>query len=177
MLTGTPGHLQSFDYVGFVSVFVNVLHKSARQDVHDSRSRRDRVDADSASSGRRSVCSRRVLLHAGPPPSPRGGKAETSHGLKFISRVKQLSGYHYKQKFGQQLWQRYGFERVLRNDEQTLVVARYISRTPLVVDWQHASRTTGSSLRRSIRYRRFSKRSNRRPAKAGHYVLRQLSSG
>jgi hypothetical protein len=29
------------------------------------------------------------------------------------------------------LWQRYGFERVLRNDEQTLVVARYILENPL----------------------------------------------
>ena len=41
------------------------------------------------------------------------------------------SGYHFKQQFGQRLWQRYGFERVLRDDEQTLVVARYIVENPV----------------------------------------------
>ncbi len=59
------------------------------------------------------------------------GERETSNCLRLISRAKQLSGYHYKQIFGEQLWQRYGFERVLRDDEQTLVVARYILENPL----------------------------------------------
>jgi hypothetical protein len=31
----------------------------------------------------------------------------------------------------QKLWQRYGFERMLRDDEATLVVARYILNNPV----------------------------------------------
>jgi REP element-mobilizing transposase RayT len=34
-------------------------------------------------------------------------------------------------QFGDRLWQRYGFERVLRDDEATLDVARYILRNPV----------------------------------------------
>ena len=37
----------------------------------------------------------------------------------------------YAKAFGHRLWQRYGFERVLRDDEATLSVARYILENPL----------------------------------------------
>jgi len=59
------------------------------------------------------------------------GLAESSNGLKFIARAKQLSGFHYKQTFGRALWQRYGFEHVLRDDEDTRRVARYILANPI----------------------------------------------
>ena len=58
-------------------------------------------------------------------------EAESSDCRRFISRAKQFSGYHYAKAFGHRLWQRYGFERVLRDDEATLVVARYILENPL----------------------------------------------
>ena len=32
----------------------------------------------------------------------------------FVSLAKQLSGFHFKREFGRRLWQRYGYERVLR---------------------------------------------------------------
>ena len=44
----------------------------------------------------------------------------------FIQRAKQFSGFYFKKAHGKRLWQRYGFERVLRNDEFMLSVARYI---------------------------------------------------
>jgi putative transposase len=59
------------------------------------------------------------------------GQTEESDGRTFIKRAKQFSGFYYKQTFGRTLWQRYGFERVLRNDEPTLVVARYIIANPV----------------------------------------------
>jgi len=34
-------------------------------------------------------------------------------------------------QFGTRLWQRYGFERVVRDSEQTFVVARYILENPV----------------------------------------------
>ena len=63
MLTGNPGHLETFDYVGLQRYF-----------------------------------------------------------LTFCT---------FKQRFGKSLWQRYGFERVLRNDEPTLGVARYTLENPV----------------------------------------------
>jgi hypothetical protein len=50
---------------------------------------------------------------------------------RTIKGAKQYSGYYYSKAFGSRLWQRYGFERVLRNDEATLVVARYTLENPL----------------------------------------------
>jgi putative transposase len=59
------------------------------------------------------------------------GQAEDSDCKRFIARSKQNSGFYYTRQFGTRLWQRYGFERVLRNSEQTFVVARYILENPV----------------------------------------------
>ena len=59
------------------------------------------------------------------------GVRATSDGRRFIAGAKQLSGFHFRRTFGEPLWQRYGYERVLRSDEQTLSVARYILDNPL----------------------------------------------
>jgi REP element-mobilizing transposase RayT len=58
-------------------------------------------------------------------------QAETSHGLVYIKRAKQLSAYHFKRRFAARLWQRYGYEHVLRGDQDTLSVARYIIENPV----------------------------------------------
>ena len=50
---------------------------------------------------------------------------------RFISRAKQCSGFHFKRTMKQTLWQRYGYERVLRSEEDTIVVARYIVENPV----------------------------------------------
>src|SRR6266436_6344565 len=54
------------------------------------------------------------------------GETETSDCKCFIARAKQYSGHQHATIFKERLWQRYGFERVLRRDETTAVVARYI---------------------------------------------------
>jgi REP element-mobilizing transposase RayT len=59
------------------------------------------------------------------------GECESSEGRNFISLAKQYSGYYYKKQFKEPLWQRYGYERTLRNDEGTLMVARYILENPV----------------------------------------------
>jgi putative transposase len=50
---------------------------------------------------------------------------------RFISRSKQSSGYYYKQKYKKKLWQRYGYERVLRGEESTRAVAAYVLENPV----------------------------------------------
>jgi putative transposase len=57
--------------------------------------------------------------------------ADDADGLRFIGRAKQVSGFHHMQTFGVRLWQRYAFERILRNDEAVLGVARYILENPI----------------------------------------------
>jgi putative transposase len=59
------------------------------------------------------------------------GQAEHSDCRRFISRAKQLSGFAYQQAYRQRLWQRYFHERVLRSDDDTLSVARYILENPV----------------------------------------------
>jgi len=60
------------------------------------------------------------------------GASEDSDCKRFIFRAKQYSGFYYSRQYEkQQLWQRYCCERVLRNDEATLVVARYIVANPV----------------------------------------------
>src|SRR5262249_31098595 len=58
-------------------------------------------------------------------------RSEASDCLAFIRRAKQFSGFYYSKAFRRRLWQRYGYERILRNDEATLVVARYIFENPI----------------------------------------------
>ena len=66
------------------------------------------------------------------------GLQDDADCLRFIKFAKQYSGYYYSKSQGKKLWQRYGFEHVLRDDELVLVVAKYILQNPvragLVVD-------------------------------------------
>ena len=59
------------------------------------------------------------------------GQDDQSDCRRFIARSKQYSGFYFARRFGTRLWQRYGFERVLREHEPTFVVARYIVENPV----------------------------------------------
>jgi len=59
------------------------------------------------------------------------GLTERSDAKAFIKAAKQYSGYYFKQKYGRRLWQRYGFERVVRDDVELAFVIRYIVGNPV----------------------------------------------
>ena len=59
------------------------------------------------------------------------GQSADSDAKEFIARAKQYSGFHYKKARRSRLWQRYGFEHVLRDDELTLVARKYILENPI----------------------------------------------
>jgi putative transposase len=131
MRTGTPGHLTSFDYLG--------EHRYSLTFCTHNRNRlfttTERVDltygqilrgAREQSGAIVAACFMPDHLHLLIEM-----ESDSSNCLEFISRAKQFSGFHFKQKFGGRLWQRYGYERVLRDEEQTLVVARYIVENPV----------------------------------------------
>ena len=59
------------------------------------------------------------------------GQSDRSDCREFIKSAKQYSGYYYKQAHGWQLWQRYGFERVVRDDLERAFVIGYIVGNPV----------------------------------------------
>jgi len=59
------------------------------------------------------------------------GETDASDCRAFIARAKQYSAYYFKRRVWMPLWQRYGHEHVLRSDQATLAVARYIVGNPL----------------------------------------------
>ena len=59
------------------------------------------------------------------------GTSESSDGRRVIKLGKQYAGYTYSAEYGRKLWQPWGFDRVLRDDESSLVVARYIVENPV----------------------------------------------
>ncbi|HUV86040.1 MAG TPA: transposase [bacterium] len=62
-----------------------------------------------------------LLLEGGP----------TSDLREFVRLFKQKSSYRHKRSAGDPLWQRGYYDRVLREDEDSLVVARYILANPV----------------------------------------------
>jgi len=49
----------------------------------------------------------------------------------FLARMKQKTGFDFKKLHRTRLWQDGYYDRILRNDEQTIVVARYILDNPV----------------------------------------------
>ena len=131
MLTGSPGHLKAFDYTGLYRYFLTFC-TDARQRVFVTRERVGLVLAQIERSAAEEQFA--VIAYCFMPDHLHllvEGRCESSDCRRFINRAKQFSGFHYAKAFGHRLWQRYGFERVLRDEEATLVVARYILENPL----------------------------------------------
>lgn len=59
------------------------------------------------------------------------GERDESNCLSFIKLAKQYSAYYYKQSFGQRLWQRYGYERFVRDDMERALTIRYLLLNPV----------------------------------------------
>jgi putative transposase len=59
------------------------------------------------------------------------GNSESSNGRRLIKLGKQYPGYAYSQKYRCKLWQPWGYERVLRDEEASVTVARYILENPV----------------------------------------------
>jgi len=59
------------------------------------------------------------------------GLAEDADVKKFIARAKQYSGFYFNRKFGISLWQRYGFDRVIRDDMELACTIGYIVANPV----------------------------------------------
>ena len=131
MLTNKPDHLKHFDYTGFHRYFLTFCTNERQQ----LFTRKEVVDLALLQISRAATqCEFAViaycfmsdhvhlLVHA---------QSESADCKRFINFAKQYSGYYHSKQFGGRLWQRYGYERTLRKDEDTLPIARYILDNPL----------------------------------------------
>jgi putative transposase len=138
MLTNKPEHLRTFDYLGPHRYFLTFCtYRRHRAFITHARVQIVRTQILRASHDGQfaliAYCFMPDHLHL-----LIEGQTDASDCRRFISRTKQFSGFHYQKAFGARLWQRYGFERVLRNDEATLSVARYIVENPVRAGLVHS---------------------------------------
>ena len=54
-----------------------------------------------------------------------------SAGAAFVARRRQRSGHRYRRQFGSRIWQEGYYDRVLREEDDTLEIARYIAANPV----------------------------------------------
>ena len=59
------------------------------------------------------------------------GRTATADAKDYIRRAKQYSGFYFSKKFHQKLWQRYGYDHVLRRDDEPRLTVRYIIQNPV----------------------------------------------
>ena len=126
MHTGKPPHLKHFDYTGFHRYSLTFCTDQRRAIFHDERVVELVLSQISRAGNEREFAvfaycfmpdHLHLLIH---------GESEAADCKQFITLAKQYSGYYYSKAFGGKLWQRYGYERTLRKEEDTLDVARYI---------------------------------------------------
>ena len=59
------------------------------------------------------------------------GLTDDSDFSRFMSLMRQRSGFAFKQQFGERLWQKGYYDRVLRNEEDATDVIDYIAANPV----------------------------------------------
>ena len=59
------------------------------------------------------------------------GLSHTSRLKTFVARAKQYSAFYFKREYGCTLWQRYGFERLIRDDMELALTIGYIVANPV----------------------------------------------
>jgi putative transposase len=120
VLTGRPQPLTGFDYRGCRRYFLTFC-TSERRPVFVST---DRVDT-ALTQILRAAQDQRFAINAYcfMPDHLHllvEGQDDDSDCRRLIKHAKQFSGFHYKKKYGEGLWQRYGYERTLRGADATL---------------------------------------------------------
>ena len=131
MRTNYPTHLKAFDYIGLHRYFLTFC-TDYRQRFFVEKSKveltltqilRAATETDVA-----------VVAYCFMPDHVHllvEGESDSSDCLAFIKKAKQYSGFYFSRANGKKLWQRYGYERIVRDDENTLDVARYVLSNPI----------------------------------------------
>ena len=131
MLTGTPGHLTAFDYLGLHRYSLTYCTNQRRPVFTKQEVVTLVLTQISRAAGENQFD---IIAYCFMPDHLHllvEGTADSSDCRQFIARLKQYSGYYFSAAYHEKLWQRYGFEHVLRDDEITMVVAKYLLENPI----------------------------------------------
>ena len=131
MHTGTPGHLETFSYVGLHRYSLTFC-TDCRRPLFAKQAVVDLVLAQISRAARENQFE--VIAYCFMPDHLHllvEGRSDSADCKRFIARAKQYSGFYYSQACHSTLWQRYGFEHVLRDNEAWIDVARYILENPI----------------------------------------------
>ena len=131
MLTGKPLPLTTFNYLGPYRYFLTFCTFQRHRAFESS----DRVILVRTQFRRAASEGRFALLAYCFMPDHVHflieGLSENSDGQRFIESARHYSAFCYHKQFAATLWQRYGFERVVRDEEGSLSVAKYILENPV----------------------------------------------
>jgi len=131
MRTGNPGHLETFTYVGLHRYSLTFCTNQRRR-LFTEKAAVDLVLQQISRAATENHFD--VIAYCFMPDHLHllvEGKADDSDLKPFIARAKQYSGFYYSKAHQSTLWQRYGFEHVLRDEEATVIVAKYILENPI----------------------------------------------
>jgi putative transposase len=128
---GRPHHLRDFNYLGQIRYFLTFATGQRRNHFADGR-----AVALVLSYVLRAAkdCGFEIPVFCFMPDHVHlvvVGTSDTSELLAFIRRAKQFSGYYFSKEFNQRLWQRDGYEHVLRDNEATAAVIKYVVANPV----------------------------------------------
>ena len=126
-----PRHLETFDYIGMHRYFLTFCTEGRATRFEDAEAVDIAQSQILRAAGEQGF---EVSVYCYMPDHAHflvRGTYEAAEALTFISRAKQYSAYHYKQRFGLRLWQRYSYEHVLREDIEEAATIRYIIDNPV----------------------------------------------
>ncbi len=126
-----PEHLRGFSYVGYGRYFLTFCTYKRRHQFE--RSERVHLVRDQFLRASTDQCCE-IFAYCFMPDHVHmlvEAAREDADLKRFIKSAKQLSGYYFKQRWQQTLWQRYAYEHVLRDEEVTAAIARYIVENPV----------------------------------------------
>ena len=131
MHTGQPHRLRGFSYLGFHRYFLTFCTFERRSHFVDGS-----VVAVALAQILRVAAEEQfaILAYTFMPDHAHlliEGMSVDADARRFMTRAKQSSGYAVARRDGRRLWQRYGYEHVLRDDESAVGVARYILENPV----------------------------------------------
>ena len=123
--------LKTFDYLGLHRYFLTICTHERRPVFLD----RDRVNLVREQLRRTSDAERFAIIAYCFMPDHlhvlAEGVADPADFTRFVRLFKQRSSFHWKRATGTKLSQRSYFERVLRTDEDSVAVARYLIGNPV----------------------------------------------
>jgi putative transposase len=123
--------LKSFPYIGFYRYFLTICTRGRQRVFVDASAVQDLTSQLLQIATREKFA---VLAYCFMPDHLHlliEALHEAADMRAFLHRWKQTSAYAWKQRFGQDLWQRGYFEHTLRGEEDSVAIARYLIGNPI----------------------------------------------